>query len=67
MKKKLRDIIVSVSWLDITRKYMDMRVRTFYDKLDHREGLDFTEEEAKMLKNALFDLSERIRRCAEKV
>ena len=71
MRQKCKDINLSVSWMDFANRYFQKSSAWFYNKLngkDENGGQDgFTSEEAELFRNALFDLSERIRRCAEQI
>lgn len=69
MKAKLRDILLAVSWSDLSRTYFGKSNSWLYHKLDGIDGnkrpTEFTEEERGRLKGALTDLAERIRRAAD--
>lgn len=69
MKSKLNDILVSISWSDISRRYFSKSNSWLYHKMDGRDGngkpTAFTPEEAAQLKGALCDLADRIRRAAD--
>lgn len=69
MKKKLYDLLVAISWADLSRTYFGKSSSWLYHKMDGRDGngkpTDFTPEEAMQLKGALVDLSDRIRRAAD--
>lgn len=71
MKGKLYDILVAISWADLSRKYFGRSSSWLYHKMDGRDvngkKVEFTPEEASQLKGALYDLSERIRRAAETI
>lgn len=62
----MQDILLCVSWREIANTYFDRPASWLYNKLN---GIDdnggFTEKEKELLRGALFDLSERIRRAAE--
>ena len=66
LKAKLTDILVDISWAKISKKYFGKSSSWIYDKLDENEK-GFTKEENKEFKNALLDLSRRIKVCAEKL
>lgn len=70
-KECLSDIIVSVSWMDFSNRYFHRSSSWFYHKMNGIDGNGkiggFNDEERIMLKNALIDLSERIRKAAEKI
>lgn len=69
MKKKLQDLLVAISWADLSRTYFGKSNSWLYHKMDGRDGngkpTDFTPEEAQQLKGALVDLSNRIRKAAD--
>lgn len=71
MKQKLSDILLTVSWREIARTYFGKSSSWLYHKMDGINGVGgvggFSSEEAKQLQGALFDLSDRIRRAAEKI
>ena len=71
MKKKLADLMVAISWADLSRTYFGKSNSWLYHKMDGRDGngkpTDFTPEEAMQLKGALVDLSDRIRRAADMI
>ena len=71
MKTQLADILMHVSWGDISREYFGKSGSWLYHKLNGIDGnmkpTDFTLEERHLLKSALIDLSERIRRAAESI
>ena len=69
MKERCQDILMSVSWLDFANRYFKRSSSWFYHKMDGIDGSGgtggFTPDEVEQMRNALFDLSERIRKCAE--
>lgn len=71
LKAKLADILMHVSWGDISREYFGKSGSWLYHKLDGIDGnkkpTDFSEEEKYQLKSALVDLSDRIRRAADRI
>ena len=71
MKQKLSDILLTVSWREIARTYFGKSSSWLYHKMDGINGVGgvggFSPEEAEQLQGALFDLSDRIRRAAEKI
>ena len=62
---------LAVSWADISREYFGKSNSWLYHKLDGIDGnkkpTEFNEEEKYTLKGALIDLSERIRRAADRI
>ncbi len=71
MKGRLADILMSISWADLSRDYFGKSGSWLYHKLDGIDGnkkpTGFTVEERYQLKGALVDLSERIRRAADSI
>ena len=71
VKSAVWDIIVDVSWANISRKYFGKSRSWLSQKMNGRDGNGsegkFTSEEKQTLKNALYDLSERIQKCAENI
>ena len=71
MKKRMADIFSSISWRELARIYFDKSSSWLYHKMDGIDGNGrsggFTPEETKQLKDALLDLSDRIRRAAESI
>ncbi len=71
MKATMEDILLSISWADLSKTYFGKSNSWLYHKLDGVDGnkkpTDFTEEEKYTLKGALIDLSERIRRAADRI
>ena len=71
MKKQLADLLVVISWADLSRTYFGKSSSWLYHKMDGRDGngkpTSFTAEEIEELKGALLDLSNRIRRAAESI
>ena len=71
MKSTLKDILISISWADLSKRYFGKSNSWLYHKLDGIDGnkkpIEFTEEEKIQLKGALVDLSNRIRAAAEQI
>ncbi len=71
MRARLKDIGLSVSWMDIANRYFHKSGSWLYHKLDGIDGNGgqggFKPEEAEQLRGALIDLSERLRRAAERI
>ena len=69
VKARLADILMHVSWGDISREYFGKSGSWLYHKLNGIDGnkkpTDFTIEERYQLKGALIDLADRIRRAAD--
>lgn len=71
MKKKMADIMLSISWRDFANTYFQKSSSWFYRKMDGIDGNGgkggFNEDEAEQMRGALIDLSDRIRRAAESI
>ncbi len=71
VKARLADILMHVSWGDISREYFGNSGSWLYHKLNGIDGnkkpIDFTVEERYQLKGALIDLADRIRRAADNI
>lgn len=71
MKRKVQDILMSVSWRDFSNTYFQKSSSWFYHKMDGIDGNGgtggFNAQETEQLRNALVDLSARIRRVAENI
>ncbi len=71
MKAKLEDILLAISWADLSKTYFGKSNSWLYHKLDGIDGnkkpIEFSEEEKYTLKGALIDLSDRIRRAADRI
>ena len=71
MRQKMYDILVTISWADLSRRYFGKSSSWLYHKLDGRDGngkpTSFSPEESFILKGALIDLSDRLRSAADKI
>ena len=71
VKARLQDILMHVSWGDISREYFGKSGSWLYHKLNGVDGnkkpIDFTMEERYQLRGALIDLADRIRRAADSI
>lgn len=71
MKARLGDILMALSWREIARKYFGKSSSWLYHKLDGIDGNGgvggFSDSEAMELKDALIDLSDRIRAAADRI
>ncbi len=71
MKKKLKDILMVISWRELANSYFHKSSSWFYHKMDGIDGNGgkggFTEMEAIQLRGALIDLSERLRKAADEI
>jgi hypothetical protein len=68
-KQQLNDIMLEVSWADISKTYFGKSSSWIYNKLNGRDGNggcgEFTEDEKETLRLALYDLSNRLREAAD--
>lgn len=71
MKKKVKDIMMAISWRDFANTYFHKSSSWFYHKMDGIDGNGgkggFNQDETEQLRGALIDLSNRIRRAAEEI
>lgn len=71
MKKKMQGILQAISWRDFANTYFHRSSSWFYHKMDGIDGNGnqggFNQEEATQMRDALLDLSERIRQAAESI
>lgn len=72
MKVQLKDILLAISWADLSRTYFQKPNSWIYHKLDgiddNKVPTEFNEEEKLQLKGALSDhLADRIRRAADNI
>lgn len=71
MKAQLSDLLISISWADLAKRYFGRSGSWLYHKLDGIDGnkkpTSFADEERERLRGALVDLSERIRRAADSI
>ena len=71
-KARLQDILVSISWREVARRYFGKSSSWLYHKLDGiksdgSNGGGFTEAERIILKESLNDLADRIKEAAKKL
>ena len=66
-RTNLNDILVNVSWGQITLDYFGKKPLWLHHKLEAEVGCEdcFTDEELLQFKGALCDLADRIRRVAD--
>mgnify|MGYP001067729277 CR=1 FL=1 len=65
-KQTLNDIIVDVSWANISKRYFGKSRSWLHHKLQGTDSQGgFTDEEQQDLKLALKDLAKRINHCAD--
>lgn len=71
MKVRLKDILMIVSWRELSKRYFGKSSSWLYHKMDGISGNGtaggFTAKEAEDMKTALIDLSNRIRIAAESI
>lgn len=69
VKQQLYDLLISISWSDLSRRYFGRTGTWLYNRLDgidrNNQPVTFTEEEKEQLRGALYDLSIRIRKAAD--
>lgn len=71
MKHTLYDLLVSISWADLAKRYFGKSGSWLYHKLDGMDGnrkpTEFSYSEKVQLKGALCDLADRIRKAADQI
>ena len=71
MKEQLKDLLISISWADLSKRYFGRSNSWLYHKLDGIDGngkpTEFSYEEKMQLQGALYDLADRIRRAADSI
>ena len=71
VKSRLSDIIMKITWREIANDHFGKSSSWLYHKLDGINGAGekggFSEDEIIMLKGALVDLSNKIRKAAERL
>ncbi|ANI89921.1 DUF5053 domain-containing protein [Arachidicoccus ginsenosidimutans] len=69
-KSQLESILLDVSWARIARNYFSKSSSWIYNKLNGIDGNggtgEFSETEKEKLKEALYDLADKIRNSADK-
>ncbi len=71
LRYEMRDISLEISWRAIARRYFGKSAAWLYHRLDgtdvnqNGKPVQFTEEEKQILKGALCDMSERLRKASE--
>lgn len=69
MRSRMKDILTAISWREMARRYFGRSSSWLYHKLDGIDGNGgvggFSPAETAKLREALIDLSERIRKTAE--
>lgn len=71
VKKKMGDILTSITWREIASRYFGKSSSWLYHKLDGIDGNGgqggFTPAEAEQLREALIDLARRIKEAADAI
>lgn len=71
MKVRLGDILMALSWREIAKNYFGKSSSWLYHKMDGIDGNGgvggFSDSEAMELKEALLDLSDKIRAAADRI
>ena len=69
IKSKLEDILLMITWGKMSNQYFGRSASWIYNKMNGRDGNggegSFTEKELIILKGALVDFADRIRKCAD--
>lgn len=68
IKEKLKDILLDINIAKLANKYFGKSSSWLYHKFDGTDGriaTEFSREELQLLKGALCDLSDRIRKAAD--
>ena len=68
IKERMQDILLDISWRALARRYFGKSSSWIYHKMDgiyRSNDSGFTAQEQAELKGALYDLADRIRRCAD--
>lgn len=66
MEKRVDDILIEISWREIASRYFKKSPSWIYHKLHGMDG-GFTKSETVQFKDALLDLSRRIKECADSI
>lgn len=71
MKERIKDIMLVVSWRELSKCYFGKSSSWFYHKMDGIDGNGgvggFSVSEAETMRNALYDLSDRIKAAADRI
>lgn len=71
MRRRMGDVLMAISWREFANTYFQRSSSWFYHKMDGIDGNGgvggFSEEEADQMRNALIDLSDRIRSAADRI
>lgn len=71
MKQQLKDILLLLSWREVAHTYFTKSSSWFYHKMDGIDGNggkgEFTKAEKAQLREALLDVSARIKAAAESI
>ena len=71
MKARLGDILMALSWREFAKNYFGKSSSWLYHKMDGIDGNGgvggFSDSEAMQLKEALLNLSDRIRAAADRI
>lgn len=70
VRRILDPIILNISWAEISKEYFGKSRSWLYQKFTGYNGhaeTDFTEKERNIMKNALYDLAEKIRYAADNI
>ena len=66
----LDDVLLEITWAKVAKRYFGKSSSWIYHKISGTDGsknVEFTDSEKETLKQALCDLSDRLRKAAEKI
>ena len=66
----LDDVLLEITWAKVAKRYFGKSSSWIYHKISGTDGnkkVEFTDSEKETLKQALCDLSDRLREAAEKI
>ena len=70
MRRRMGDVLMAISWREFANTYFQRSSSWFYHKMDGIDGnggVGGFSEEADQMRNALIDLSDRIRSAADRI
>ncbi len=67
VRRKVEEIYDIVPWFEVAESYLDNKPYTWLSSKFTKDNDEFTEEEVENLRNALLDIAERIKNCAQKI
>lgn len=66
VRRKVEEIYDIVPWFEVAESYL-AKPYTWLSSRFTKDNEEFTEEEVEKLRNALLDIAERIKNCAQKI